>query len=78
MSYGALGSTHHSLHDLAVLRAINNVDIVVPADNFEASEAVRAASAAKQPVYLRFGKAPLFDLHKSAGPRSSRQEHHHS
>src|SRR6185369_712022 len=26
VSYGALGSTHHSLHDLAVLRAINNID----------------------------------------------------
>ncbi len=37
VSYGALGSTHHSLHDLAVLQAINNIDIVVPADNFETS-----------------------------------------
>src|SRR5213075_2525607 len=35
VSYGALGSTHHSLHDLAVLRAINNLTIIVPADNFE-------------------------------------------
>jgi len=34
-SYGALGTTHHSLHDLAVLRAINNLSIIVPADNFE-------------------------------------------
>jgi transketolase len=67
VSYGALGSTHHSLHDLAVLRAINNVDIVVPADNFEAREAVRAAALAQRPVYLRFGKAPLFDVHKSGG-----------
>src|SRR3984957_16405051 len=32
VSYGALGSTHHSLHDLASLRAIHNVEIVVPAD----------------------------------------------
>jgi transketolase len=62
VSYGALGSTHHSLHDFAVLRAINNIDVIVPADNMEAGEAVRAASAAQRPVYLRFGKAPLFDL----------------
>src|SRR5690348_4164794 len=53
VSYGALGSTHHSLHDLAVLRAINNVDIVVPADNFETREAVRAAAETQRPVYLR-------------------------
>ncbi len=62
VSYGALGTTHHSLHDLAVLRAINNLVIVSPADNYEAREAVAAAAALESPVYLRFGKAPLFDL----------------
>ncbi|MCB0190289.1 MAG: hypothetical protein KDE31_38715, partial [Caldilineaceae bacterium] len=35
VSYGALGTTHHSLHDYAALQAINNIDIVAPADNFE-------------------------------------------
>ena len=63
VSYGALGSTHHSLHDLAALRAINNIDIVVPADNIETRCAVQAAAAARHPVYLRFGKAPVYDLH---------------
>lgn len=62
VSYGALGTTHHSLHDIAALRAINNVQIIVPADNFEAREAVKAAAASDKPVYLRFGKAPLYDL----------------
>jgi transketolase len=63
VSYGALGSTHHSLHDLAALRAINNIDIVVPADNRETRWAVLAALSSDTPVYLRFGKAPLFHLH---------------
>jgi transketolase len=63
VSYGALGSTHHSLHDLAALRAIHNIAIVVPADNFETREAVRVASRADHPVYLRFGKAPMLNLH---------------
>lgn len=62
VSYGALGSTHHSLHDFAALRAINNLTIVAPADNFETHEAVRAAAQSPHPVYLRFGKAPLYDL----------------
>jgi transketolase len=62
VSYGALGTTHHSLHDFAVLRAINNITIVAPADNFEAREAVRASAAHDKPVYLRFGKAPLYTL----------------
>jgi transketolase len=68
VSYGALGSTHHSLHDLAALRAINNLQIAVPADNHEAREAVRAAAAGKHPIYLRFGKAPLFDLPAGSEP----------
>jgi transketolase len=62
VSYGALGSTHHSLHDLAALRAINNLDIVVPGDNAEARAAVKLAAKSHVPVYLRFGKAALYDL----------------
>ncbi|MEO6434562.1 MAG: transketolase C-terminal domain-containing protein [Tepidisphaeraceae bacterium] len=64
VSYGALGSTHHSLHDLAALRAINNLDIVVPADNFEASAIVRLAATRTKPIYIRFGKAALYQLHR--------------
>ena len=63
VSYGALGSTHHSLHDLAALRAINNISIVVPADNLETREAIRAAAKSAKPVYVRFGKAATFSLH---------------
>ena len=64
VSYGALGTTHHSLHDLAVLRAINNISIIVPADNFETREAICFAATAKKPVFIRFGKAAMFNLHK--------------
>ncbi len=63
VSYGALGSTHHSLHDLAVLRAIHNLTILVPADNFETREAIRFAAAATRPVFVRFGKAAMHHLH---------------
>lgn len=66
VSYGALGSTHHSLHDLAALRAINNLTILVPADNFEAREAIRFAARAPRPVYVRFGKAAMLDLHPAS------------
>lgn len=59
VSYGALGSTHHSLHDFAALRAINNLVIAAPADNFETEQAIRLAAEMKHPVYLRFGKKPM-------------------
>jgi len=63
VSYGMLGSTHHSLHDYAALRCINNIDIIAPADNFETREVVRAAINYPRPVYIRFGKKPMRDLH---------------
>src|SRR5687767_6472357 len=68
VSYGALGSTHHSLHDLAALRAVNNIDVVVPADNVETRHAIEAAARRTTPIYIRFGKAPLYDLHKPDVP----------
>lgn len=63
VSYGALGTTHHSLHDLAVLRAINNITIVVPADNFETRHAILAAYRSDKPFYIRFGKKEMPHLH---------------
>lgn len=63
VSYGALGSTHHAIHDLAVLQAIPNIDIVVPADNFETRQAVLAAYRHPRPIYLRFGKKAMPDSH---------------
>ncbi|MBP7141861.1 MAG: hypothetical protein KBA71_08125 [Opitutaceae bacterium] len=68
VSYGALGSTHHSLHDFAALRAISNITIIAPADNPETREAVRFAAVAAHPVFLRFGKAPMWDV-SPAGAR---------
>lgn len=62
VSYGALGSTHHSLHDFAALRAIHNITVVAPADNWETREALRAAADVHSPVYIRFGKKPVPDL----------------
>jgi len=59
VSYGALGSTHHSLHDYAALRAINNIIVVAPADNFETEKAIELAASLDKPVYLRFGKKPM-------------------
>lgn len=59
VSYGALGTTHHSLHDFAVLRAINNITIVAPADSFETEAAVKEAMETNTPLYLRFGKKAM-------------------
>lgn len=68
VSYGALGTTHHSLHDLAVLQAFNNIDIVIPADNFETRAAVEAAIDHPRPLYLRLGKKAMHHLHAPGTP----------
>ena len=62
VSYGALGSTHHSLHDYAALRAINNIMVVAPADNFETEQAIELAASTHMPIYLRFGKKAMPSL----------------
>ena len=63
VSYGQLGATHHSIHDIAVLRAINNINIVVPADNFETKEVIKSAVNFEHPLFIRFGKRPMTKLH---------------
>jgi transketolase len=63
VSYGALGATHHSLHDFAALRAIHNITIIAPADNYETRETIKAIHNATHPVYVRLGKAPIPHVH---------------
>lgn len=63
ISYGQLGSTHHSIHDFAVLRCINNMTIVSPADNLEASAVIQQAVHYPHPLYIRYGKKPMMDIH---------------
>jgi len=65
VSYGALGSTHHSLHDYAALRAVNNIIVAAPADNWETEKAIELAANTDMPVYLRFGKKPMPTLKKN-------------
>jgi transketolase len=68
VSYGALGSTHHSIHDIAALRAIPNCTIIVPADNLETAEAIKASAAMSHPVFIRFGKRPMPPVHSAGTP----------
>jgi transketolase len=56
LAYGALGPTHHSIEDLAWLRAIANLSIVVPADPQQTREALRWATTAAVPSYLRIAR----------------------
>jgi transketolase len=53
MAYGELGPTHHSIEDLSWTRAIDNLDVLVPADPAQTRAAVRWAVENPGPLYLR-------------------------
>ena len=66
MAYGELGPTHHSIEDIAWLRAIADLTIIVPADPIETSQAVRFAHAHRGPVFIRTSRTPVPDVHGPA------------
>ncbi len=63
VSYGALGSTHHSLHDIALYRSIPNISIILPADFEETVLATRYLVQMDGPVYMRLGRSPVPDVY---------------
>jgi transketolase len=59
VAYGELGATHHSIEDVAWLRAIDKLTVIVPADPWQTGEAVKAAVAHDGPIFLRFSRMPV-------------------
>jgi transketolase len=55
ISMGYAGPTHHAIEDIAILRAMANMTVIVPCDARETREAVRAALGQAGPVYIRIG-----------------------
>lgn len=53
VSYGTMGSTHHSLEDIAIMRVLPNMVIISPSDPEEAGEAILAAEKYTGPTYIR-------------------------
>jgi len=63
VSYGALGVSHHSTEDIAILRALPNMVVVVPCDLPEAEAATRAVFEYEGPVFYRCGYKNEKDIH---------------
>lgn len=63
VSYGALGVSHHSTEDIAILRALPNMVVVVPCDLQEAEAATRAIFEYEGPVFYRCGYKNEKDIH---------------
>src|SRR5512138_3730514 len=56
VTVGEDGGSHQSVEDIAIMRAIPNMTVIVPGDAVETREAVAAAAAHKGPVYIRLGR----------------------
>jgi transketolase len=65
-SYGPNGSSHHALTDVALMRALPEMNIFTPADAHEAAWAVEAAFEQSTPSYIRLGRAGEPNVH--SGP----------
>lgn len=56
VTVGEDGGSHQSVEDVAIMRAVPNMTVIVPADGVETKAAIRAVAAYKGPVYVRLGR----------------------
>ena len=67
VSVGPDGATHQMTEDIAIMRVLPNMTVLVPCDAIEARKAVVAAIEHPGPVYIRFGReaSPVFTTEKT-------------
>ena len=66
LSYGALGGSHHAIHDLAAIRPMEGMTVLLPADAAQTAWMVREAAKIDGPCYLRMGRNSVEDLYSEA------------
>lgn len=59
VAYGELGPTHHSIEDIAWLRTMRGLTVIVPSDPWETAEAIKAAVAHEGPMFIRISRMPV-------------------
>lgn len=68
ISVGPDGATHQAIEDIAIMRAVPNMRIIVPADLHEARKATLFAAEFVGPVYIRLGRAPVATVTTADSP----------
>lgn len=64
VAYGALGTTHHSLHDMAVLRCFPGMSVCLPCDERQTAKLVKQLVDYNQATYVRVGRAAVPDVYE--------------
>lgn len=59
ITVGEDGASHQCLEDVALMRTIPGMTVIVPSDDIEAKAAVMAAAETEGPFYMRFGRAAV-------------------
>ena len=57
LTVGPDGATHQALEDIAIMRTLPNMTVIVPADMHQANAATRAIAETGKPAYLRLGRS---------------------
>lgn len=65
---GPDGATHQALEDIALMRSLPRMRIIVPCDVLEAKKATLVAAEIYGPVYLRLGREPMSILTEESRP----------
>ena len=63
ITVGADGATHQALEDIALMRVLPGMRVLVPADYASAAAAIRLAAATPGPFYVRLGREPLPEVY---------------
>lgn len=63
ISYGALGSTHHALQDIALMCALYGLEVLLPADGRQMEAMTRYLAASDRPAYVRMGRGKTPDIY---------------
>ena len=56
LTYGLLGSSHHALEDIAIMRSLPDMTVLCPGDPIETRELIKRSYEYEGPVYIRLGK----------------------
>jgi transketolase len=59
ITVGEDGASHQSLEDIALMRVLPGMTVIVPADGFETKQAIDAAAEFEGPVYIRLGRSKV-------------------
>lgn len=68
VSYGALGGTHHAVQDVAFMRAVPGLQVIIPADANQAVAMTKALVKSTEPAYVRMGRGAVEDIYPENAP----------